>query len=131
MTIPFPDPWLTQAVDLVRARLFTIKDFSTRGRAYFVDDFKIDADALEKLDKPGARESLRELGSTACGCRAEFTEASVEGEVRKLAEEKGLKAGILINGARAALTGQSVGPSAFHLFTLIGKERSVKRLLAV
>jgi glutamyl-tRNA synthetase len=61
----------------------------------------------------------------------EFTEASVEAELRKVAEEKGLKAGILINGARAALTGQSVGPSAFHVFTALGKDRSVKRLQSV
>ncbi len=130
LTVPFPPPWLDHAVDLVRARFFTIKDFSTRGRAYFVDDFKIDADALEKLDKPGAREGVRELGARIAAS-GEFTEASVEAELRKLAEEKGLKAGILINGARAALTGQSVGPSAFHLFTLLGKDRSVRRLLAV
>ena len=51
--------------------------------------------------------------------------------MRKLAEERGLKAGVLINGARAALTGQTVGPSAFHLFTALGKERAVARLRAV
>jgi glutamyl/glutaminyl-tRNA synthetase len=54
----------------------------------------------------------------------------VEADLRKVAEERGLKAGILINGARAALTGQSVGPSAFHVFTAIGKERAVARLRA-
>jgi len=130
LTVPFPAPWLSQAVDLIRARFFTLKDFATRGRAYFAEVFPIDADALEKLDKPGAREAVRELGARLQDS-SEFTEASVEAELRRLAEEKGFKAGILINGARAALTGQSVGPSAFHLFTLIGKERSVQRLLAV
>lgn len=130
LPVPFPAPWLTQAVELIRARFFSLKDFSTRGRAYFADEYPMDADAAEKLDKPGARESTRELGARLAAA-SEFTEASVEAELRKLAEEKGLKAGILINGARAALTGQSVGPSAFHLFTLIGKDRSIKRLLAV
>jgi glutamyl-tRNA synthetase len=55
----------------------------------------------------------------------------VEAELRKLAEERGVKAGILINGARAALTGQAVGPSAFAVFIAIGRERAIERLRKV
>jgi glutamyl-tRNA synthetase len=117
-------------VDLLRARFFYLTDFASRGRAYFADDFPIDAKAAENLEKPGAREGLRELGARLKASE-EFTETSVEAELRKVAEERGVKAGILINGARAALTGQSVGPSAFHVFTALGKERAVARLLAV
>ncbi len=127
--IPYDDEWLERTVDLIRARYFTLHDFVTRGRAYFVDEFPIEPDALEKLNKPGAREGLRELGKRLTA--EQFTEQTVESELRKLAEELGVKAGILINGARAALTGQSVGPSAFHLFIAIGKERAVARLCGV
>jgi len=42
---------------------------------------------------------------------AEFSEASTEQLLRSFAEEKGVKAGVLINGARVALTGQGVAPS--------------------
>jgi glutamyl-tRNA synthetase len=117
-------------VDLIRARYFSLKDFTTRGRAYFSDTFAMDPDALKKLETPGAREGLRELAERLAAS-PEFNEQSVETELRKLAGERGLKAGVLINGARVALTGQSVGPSAFHLFTAIGKERAVERLRAV
>jgi glutamyl-tRNA synthetase len=48
--------------------------------------------------------------------------------LRKVAEEQGVKAGLLINGSRAALTGQPVGPSAFAVFICIGRERSIERL---
>ena len=121
---------LRSTVDVIRSRFFTLKDFVTRGRAYFSDEFTIEPDALEKLDKPGARELLRELGERLA-TSAEFTEQSVEAELRKLAEERGVKAGLLINGARAALTGQSVGPSAFAVFVTIGRERVVERLRRV
>ena len=123
------DASLRATVDLIRARYFTLKDFATRGRPYFADDFSIEPDALKKLDTPGAREGLRELAERLAAA-PEFTEQTVEAELRKLAEERGVKAGLLINGARAALTGQSVGPSAFHLFTAIGKDRAVARLRA-
>ncbi len=130
LTVPYGDDWLRRTVDVVRSRFFTLKDFTTRGRAYFSDDFRIEPDALEKLDKPGARELLRELAARLAAA-SEFTEHSVEAELRKLAEERGVKAGLLINAARAALTGQSVGPSAFAVFATVGRDRVIKRLSAV
>jgi glutamyl-tRNA synthetase len=130
LSAPYGGDWLRNTADVIRSRFFTLKDFATRGRAYFSDEFPIEPAALEKLDKPGARALLRELADRlAAG--AEFTEQSVEAQLRKLAEERGVKAGLLINGARAALTGQSVGPSAFAVFVAIGRERVIERLRRV
>jgi glutamyl-tRNA synthetase len=130
LTIPFDDAWLAYTVDLLRARYFTLKDFAIRGRAYFADDFTIEPDALAKLDVPGAREGVRKLADKL-EANPDFTEASVEADLRALAGELGVKAGLLINGSRAALTGQPVGPSAFHLFIAIGRDRAIQRLRAV
>ncbi|MGI8991957.1 MAG: glutamate--tRNA ligase [Bryobacteraceae bacterium] len=127
LTVPYPAPWLAHTVDLLRARFFTLHDFAGRGRAYFSDDFRIEPDALAKLDQPGAREGLIEL-SRRLAASSEFTEQSVEAELRKLCAERCVKAGLLINAARAALTGQAVGPGAFHVFTAIGRERAIARL---
>jgi glutamyl-tRNA synthetase len=128
--LPIPDDQhLGEVVDLVRARFFYLNDFATRGRAYFSDEFPIEGKAIENLEKPGARDGLHQLGERLA-VAPEFTEASVEAELRKLAEEMAVKPGVLINGARAVLTGQSVGPSAFHVFTAIGKDRAVGRLRA-
>jgi glutamyl-tRNA synthetase len=119
-----------QTVDIIRTRFSTLLDFSTKGRAYFSDDFPMDPKALEKLDAPGARPLLREL-SQRLSALPEFTEASVEAELRKLAAERGVKAGILINASRAALTGQSVGPGVFAVFICIGRDRVIARLANV
>lgn len=117
-------------VDTIRSRFSTLLDFSTRGRAYFADDYPIEPQALEKLNAPGARELLHELAGRL-EAHSDFTEASVEADLRKLAEERGVKAGVLINASRAALTGQPVGPSAFAVFTCIGRERAIERLRRV
>jgi glutamyl-tRNA synthetase len=127
---PYDDAWLSYTVDLLRARYFTLKDFATRGRAYFADDFPMEPDALAKLNQPGAREGVRKLAGKL-DANPEFTEASVEADLRALAAELGVKTGLLINGARTALTGQSVGPSAFHLFVAIGRDRAIQRLRTV
>jgi glutamyl-tRNA synthetase len=128
--IPADGAQYAAVVDLIRARYTTLLDFATKGRPYFSDTFPIEPAAMEKLDVPGARELLRELAGRIAG-EAEFSEASVEAQLRALASERGVKAGVLINGSRAALTGQAVGPSAFHLFTAVGRERSIARLEAV
>ena len=125
---PYGDEaFFRRVVDIIRTRFSTLLDFSTKGRAYFSDEFEIEKQALEKLNAPGARESLREMADRI-EANPEFTDASVEAALRKLAEERGVKAGVLINASRAALTGQSVGPSAFAVFICIGRDRVIQRL---
>ncbi len=114
-------------IETIRTRFSTLLDFPTKGRAYFADDFTIEPASLEKLNAPGARELLRELADRIAA-NPKFTEASVETELRKLANERGVKAGMLINASRAALTGQPVGPSAFTVFVCLGRERVIARL---
>jgi glutamyl-tRNA synthetase len=94
-------------IDTIRARYTSLHDFATKGLPYFST-----------------------LGDRLAAA-TEFTEASVETALRELAAEAGVKPGVLINGSRAALTGQAVGPSAFHVFTAIGRERSIARLKKV
>jgi glutamyl-tRNA synthetase len=130
LPLPYSDAEFPTVVDILRTRLSTLNDFPTLARAYFTDDYETNPTALERLNAPGAREALRELGARIEQLM-EFSEAGIEAELRKLADEKGLKPGVLINGSRAALTGQPVGPSAFAVFTALGRERSIERLKRV
>ncbi len=121
--------WFAKAVDLIRQRFFTLKDFSEQGRAYFSDDFDFVEEAVNKNLRKDAR--LKEL-LPAFAERLEnldsFTHETVENALRQFAEESGVKAGLLINGSRTMLTGQSVGPSMFEVFEILGQKRSVERL---
>lgn len=121
------EAFFENVIETIRTRYSTLLDFATKGRPYFSDDFEIEEKAREKLNVPGARELLRTLAERIAA-NPEFTETSVEGELRKIAEAQGVKAGVLINASRAALTGQAVGPSAFAVFICIGRERVIERL---
>jgi glutamyl-tRNA synthetase len=124
------DTFFMHVVEIIRTRFSTLLDFPTKGRPYFADDYPIEPPALEKLNAPGARELMRELADRI-EANPQFTETVVEAELRKLAAERGLKAGLLINACRAGLTGQTVGPSAFAVFVCIGRERVMQRLRSI
>src|SRR5947207_4681043 len=51
--------WFERTIDLIRQRFYTLKDFSGQGRAYFVDDFESDPQAVAKNLKKEPR--LKEL----------------------------------------------------------------------
>jgi glutamyl-tRNA synthetase len=121
--------WFERTVDLIRQRFHTLKDFSGQGRAYFADDFEFDPQAVAKNLKKEARlaELLPRLADALERVEPWTTEGA-EAALRAFADESGVKAGLLINASRTALTGQSVGPSMFDVFDVVGRPRSVKRL---
>jgi len=120
---------ITGAVDLIKTRARSLKDFATAFRAYFADEFEIDAAAAAKFLGADVPALLVELG-TRYAAESEFTEASTEAVLRAFAAEKEMKAGALINGSRVALTGQGVAPSLFAVMVNLGQDRVVARLKA-
>ena len=121
--------WFHKTVDLIRVRFHTLKDFSTRGRCYFSDDFEFDEKAVKKnLGKdPRLRELLPELAARLQNL-SELNAASTEEVFRAFAEEKGVAAGLIINAVRTAVSGTSVGPGLFEMLEVIGKGTVVERI---
>ncbi len=121
---------ILSTIALLQARARSLKDFAHAFRGYFSDDYEFDTAAVAKfLSDDRSRALLVELGDRY-QLLDEFTEAAAEQVLRSFAEEKGIKAGVLINGSRVALTGQGVAPSLFAVMTALGKDRVVKRLQA-
>jgi len=148
--------WFVATVDLIRARFFMLKDFSTQGRAYFSEDYDFDPSAIAKnltkfpelqewlseladrfeaelgeigsLDSGESRPAAGQLPLTDACCSDRFFESNIEVVVKAFAEEKGTKLGVIMNGARTLLTGVAVGPSMLSVFETIGLERTIMRL---
>jgi glutamyl-tRNA synthetase len=128
--------WYIRTIDAIRSRFFTLKDFSSQGRAYFTEDFDFNAAAVEKNLKafPELVEWLPELSMRFRhefgdeGSRP-FTEENIEAVVKAFTAEKGTKLGVIMNGARTLLTGVAVGPSMLTVFEIIGLQRTMVRLL--
>ena len=121
--------WFEKVVDLIRQRFFTLKDFSSQGRAYFSEDFDFDEAAVRKniLKEPKLKELLPAVADRLDQVEP-FTAVKAEEALRAFSEEAAVKAGLFINASRTMLTGQAVGPSMFDVFEVIGRDRSVMRL---
>jgi glutamyl-tRNA synthetase len=121
--------WFAAAVDLLRPRFITLLDYADGGRAYFSDEFEMDPEAVAKnLGKePRLHEWLPELSRRLAGLAA-FDKVTSEAALRAYADEIAVKAGVLINAARTATTGRSIGPSLFDLLECLGRERVCERL---
>ena len=120
--------WLLATIELLKPRARSLKDFAGSFRAFFVDDFDPDPAAVDKfLQVENVRRLLIELGGRYAAS-ANFREQETEKILRDFAAEKGVKAGVLINGARVALTGQAVAPSLFAVMSALGCDTVVARL---
>jgi len=119
-----------RTIDLLKQRARSLNDFATAFLAYFGDEFSFDPAAVTKfLSDASVRGLLVEMADRYAAL-AVFDEATAEQTLRAFAEEKGMKAGALINGARVALTGQAVAPSLFAVMVCLGQSRVVERLRA-
>jgi len=119
---------LARTVDLLRARYRTTQDFATMGRPYFSDEFDYDPDSVKKNLKDERLKDLLPGLADRLASIDEFKHDATESALRAYSEEQGVKAGLLINAARTALTGQSVGPGLFDIVVTLGRERTVERL---
>jgi glutamyl-tRNA synthetase len=117
-----------RSVLLLQTRARSLKDFAQSGRAFFSDDFEYEPEARKKFWKGPALVDYLEALATRLEKAEPFDVAETEKALRALAEEKNLKAGVLINASRVALTGQGVAPGLFEVMAVLGRERVVGRL---
>ncbi len=120
--------WFSATVDLIRVRYHLLTDFVTLGRAFFADDFEMEKKAIKSLKKDPAIPDLLNQLADRYAALDRFDLDSSESALRALADELEVKAGLIINGARAAVSGQAVGPGIFELVVAVGQQRTVDRL---
>ena len=122
--------WFAKTVDLLRPRIRLLPDFSSWSRAFFSDDFSIDEAAKAKFWKDEKVPGLLAKLADALAALPEWNHDACDSASRKVAEEGGVKAGLLINATRVAIVGQAVAPPLFDTMVVLGQERVVRRLRA-
>jgi glutamyl/glutaminyl-tRNA synthetase len=105
-----------------------LPDFSSWSRAFFSDEFPIDPAAKAKFWKDEKVAELLKKLADRLEALSEWNHDACDHAARKVAEEAGVKAGLLINATRVAIVGQAVAPPLFDTMVVLGQERVVRRL---
>ncbi len=116
---------LDAAVNLHRTRARTLKELAGMLAPYFGEvayDAEASAKFLKDPDLPGHLEALRDRYTAL----PDFTKEALEAALRALADERGIKAGVLIHPTRMALSGTASGPPLFDLVEAMGREAAAR-----
>jgi len=95
---------------------------------YFVEEIpEYDREAAKKDFVPENKPRLAALRNALVQLPG-FDPASLEGALKTVAQEVGVKPGVLVHPTRLACTGKTIGPSLYHLLAVLGRDRVVPRL---
>jgi glutamyl-tRNA synthetase len=120
--------WLARILGLLRPRAKMTTEFVDQIRPFFVEPVDYDAEAVKRhLSAAGTADHLRALRD-AYTAVLEWAEAPLETTLRQLADQRTIKAGMLIHGTRIAMTGRMVSPGLFDMLVLLGKDTVLRRL---
>jgi glutamyl-tRNA synthetase len=128
---PISNEYVWQIVPLLQERVKVLGEMAGLSDLFFVDEMDYDAGLL--AGKGMAREmALRALETALAALKPleAFDAASLEGVLRPLAEQLGLKTGQLFGVLRVATTGRTAAPPLFETMAVLGKEKCLKRLEA-
>jgi glutamyl-tRNA synthetase len=122
------EAYLLKVLEIVKEKIKLFKDVPDWISYFFTEDFPFDGEAIEKtLRKPGAMARLSALRERFSK-QTEWSAASLEAALKQLAAETGCKAGDLVQPARVAVSGRSIGPSLYHMLEVMGKDRVLQRI---
>jgi glutamyl-tRNA synthetase len=120
--------WLARVIDLLKPRVRRLDEFVDAAVPFLREEVERDGPAVRKnLAKAELREPLEALRD-AFAALLSFDARTLEVTLRQLADERELKAAVLIHATRVAVTGRSASPGLFEVLELLGRERVRARL---
>jgi glutamyl-tRNA synthetase len=120
--------WMLKFVKAMKERCHLLTDFADLGAYFFTNEFKYDPKGVEKyFNGKEIAEYLQEWVDCLKGI-GDYSAPVLEEALRKLSENLGIKAVILIHPTRLALSGLTGGPPLFEMMELLGKDQCLGRL---
>jgi len=125
---------LERVAPLIQERIKTLAEAVDMAGFFFAGD-ELDYDVSALLGKrfagtPTEAAKVLEALVAALDPKDNWDEEALEGAIRPLADNLGLKTGDLFGLIRVAVTGRTAAPPLFQTMALLGKERCLARLQA-
>ena len=125
----YSDEYITRAVSMVKDRVNFVRDLWDVTSFLFVAPTEYDEKSVKKRWKEDTPALMTELVEVLQGLD-DFSCAAAEPAVLGWITDKGYHMGNVMNAFRLTVVGECKGPHMFDITELIGKEETVKRVLA-
>ncbi len=126
-TNAFPLEYVKAALDTCKGKFRLFSELPAYGGFYFTDQFDYQPEGVKKDFTPENKPRLLKLRD-AFARLSSFDPGALEAALKSTAVELGVKAGVLVHPTRLACTGNTAGPSLYHLLAVLGKEKVFQRL---
>jgi glutamyl-tRNA synthetase len=121
--------WFLALIDLLKVRARRVDDIASQSAPYLRETIDYDPEAVAKQWKDAdATVAILTATRERLAKAADWTPASLEGELRELAESLGTTGGKIFQPLRVALTGLTVSAGIFDVLLMLGQARSIARL---
>ncbi|MFZ5806558.1 MAG: glutamate--tRNA ligase [Verrucomicrobiota bacterium] len=125
------EAYLSAAIGIVHEKIKIGRDLPDWLEPFLNEEFSYEPAGMDKVFgnpvKPEIVAMLKELRERFAALK-NFTVAETEIALKKLAEEKGIKAGALVHPCRLAVSGKQIGPSLYHMLEVMGQKRVLTRI---
>ncbi len=118
-----------QIVPIIRERIRTLRDVVQWSGFFFQEELEPDPKVLigKKMDAVSSLNALRRARDLVAEIEP-FTPEALEPPLRDLARQLGIKVGSLFGVIRGAVTGQRVSPPLLETMSILGRERTCRRM---
>jgi glutamyl-tRNA synthetase len=128
---PLDREYVLKIMPLLQERMRTLSEVAELADFFFLEDLEYEPGLLwgKKLSPEKAREALA-VALEGLEAVKDFDAASLEGLLRPLSQELGLKTGEFFGVLRVTTTGRTAAPPLFQTMEVLGRDRCLGRLRA-
>ena len=126
--LPKEREYLARVITVLGERVKKFSDLPGAAGIFLKDEIEYDAQAKAKiLQKEGVGKILTDVNQLLAN-EADFSTTNLEKIIRDYCANQNLKTSAVFHPLRVAVTGQTVGPGLFETLSLLGKEKTLRRL---
>ena len=125
----FSDSYIARAVGMVKVRINFVEDLWDQAAFFFKAPEEYSEKDVRKRWSVDMPELMRTLASIL-EAQTDFSAAAVEPVVMDWIKSNGLHMGNVMNAFRLTVVGECKGPHMFEVSELMGKDETVRRILA-
>jgi glutamyl-tRNA synthetase len=125
--VPQDKLWLEKMIATLRERAKTLVELVDAAHYFLSDDIRLDDKAAKKFLTKEVEAPLQALAEKLANL-VDFEEAAIAQAFAATLAQHGLQMGKLAQPVRVALTGGTVSPGIHDVISVLGKERTTRRL---